>query len=79
MKKADLSQIPFLVFADIVRDIKKKLPKTCSFLSPLKTTKGILQVRAVIGNNEYRFTVPAALNFTDADIRKLQSSLLEKC
>jgi len=79
MKKAELTHIPFMIFADIVKDIKKHLPKTCTFLSPLKTTKGLLQVRAVIKNTEYRFTTPADLKFTNADVKKLRSSLLEKC
>lgn len=79
MNGIDFSRIPHLRFAGVIKDIKARLPRTCTFLSPIKTIKGELQVRAVINNSEYRFLTPENLDFSKADIKRLENLLLEKC
>ena len=73
-----ISNIALSMFSDTIKSIKRALPKTCTFLSPLKTVDGEYQVLSIIGNNEYRFTVPKSLQFTQSDIKKLRSKLMEK-
>lgn len=67
------------IFADIIKDIKKSLPRTCTFLSPLKTREGEYQILSIINKIEYRLTVPSTLKFTQGDINEIESILSEKC
>ncbi len=74
-----IGRIPLRIFADIVKNVKNRLPKACSFLAPFKTLKGEYQVLAIVNKEELLFTTPALLKFTSADIEELHSVLLDKC
>ena len=70
---------PKYIFGVIIKNIKKSLPSACTFLSPYKTSKGEYYVRAIVGGNNFYYTVPEDFVFTQADIDRLVFSIKEKC
>lgn len=61
-----------------LNDIKSRLPKECSFLSPLKRD-GEYQAIAIVKGEEYRYTLPYDLNFTSSDIEELYNQIFKLC
>lgn len=68
-----------LLFGLRMKELKSELPSQVSFLAPYKTYKGEYRVKVVINKEEYQFTVPEDLNFTNADIEELRVGILAKC
>lgn len=66
-------------FGNIVTNIKKGLPKSCTFLAPYKDINGDYSVKANVDGTTYYYSVPRGLIFTQAAIKELHSQILEKC
>jgi len=73
------TNIKLMIFRDILKDIKKKLPSKCTYLSSVTDRNGEIKIKVVIGKQEYRFGTPADLNFTNHHIKEIHTSILEKC
>lgn len=68
-----------MILRDILKDVKKRLPSACTFLTSIKRASGEIHIRAIINKDTYTLRTPDNLNFTDAHIKEVYSSLLEKC
>lgn len=68
-----------LLFGMMIKDLKKSLPKACTFLAPFMTNVGEHRVLAKINGDEYQYTVPQDLSFTSADIEELRKVILDVC
>lgn len=67
------------LFANQLKVLKKTLPKSCTYLSPLKTSDGEFRVKAIVNGKEYLYTTPRDLIFKEADLRELARAISEKC
>ena len=67
------------LFVNQLKVLKKTLPKSCTYLSSVKTFDGEFRVKAIVNGNEYLFTTPTDLIFKDADLRELARAISEKC
>ena len=67
------------LFANQLKTLKKTLPKSCTYLSALKTVDGEFRVKAIVNGKEYLYTTPQDLIFKEADLRELARAISEKC
>ena len=67
-----------VVFNSLLKDVKKSLPKECTFLSLIKTKEGF-KLSAVINKEEYRYSLPYDLKMTSADWERIVSLIKERC
>lgn len=70
---------PKQLFAHVLKNLKKELPKECTHLSPFKNSKGESYVRAIVNNTEYLITIPPNFVYKTAHINELRNKILEKC
>lgn len=68
-----------MLFGFRMKALKAELPSQVSFLAPYKTHKGEYRIKAIVNGDEYQFTAPEDLNFTNADIEELRMGILAKC
>lgn len=67
------------VFARIVKEVKKKVPSNCTFLSPIMSSNGVRSIRAIIDGNSYNIPVRQELDFTVEDIKFVEEQLTKIC
>lgn len=66
-------------FLNKLKAIKKRLPKSCSFLALNKGTDGMIEILAIVHGEKYYYTAPFDYNYTEADSEELFNQLLIKC
>jgi hypothetical protein len=82
MKRPSLSntfQENCVIFNAELRTIKKRIPKSCTFMSLIKTSEGEHLLKAMIKGDEYRYTLPQDLDMTQADYDRIENLITEKC
>ena len=72
------------ILLEYVKLIKKDLPKSCTFLAPVRKTNNNLYLRATIKSadgtkDNYLYSLPEDLDLTDADLNRVKNLILEKC
>jgi hypothetical protein len=75
---------PRVFFRLAIIDVKKSLPKTCTFLAPYKTRKGEYYVKAIVKRKgkdvvEKFYSVPPNFVYTTADKERLKEQVLLHC
>lgn len=81
MKRPKISnsfQVSVSVFNKLLKDIKKTLPRECTFTSLIKTREGY-KLSAMINKEEYRYSLPYDLKMTSADWERITHLIKEKC
>jgi hypothetical protein len=74
----DLENRKFLV-TQVLKAIKKSLPKVCTYLSLYKRKDGDICIRAVIHKTDFYYTLPQDFNLTEASFERIRSLLFETC
>jgi hypothetical protein len=67
------------IFRQTLKELKKGLPKSCTFLSPYLDSNSELFAKAVVNKQDYYFSLPDNLEFSKADVERLENLILEKC
>lgn len=73
------NQLILNIFTNELKTVKKRLPKSCSFLSLNKDKDGVVEILAVVHNEKYYFSAPIDYKYTKADSEELYNQLLIKC
>jgi hypothetical protein len=63
----------------VLKSIKKSLPRTCTFLSLYKRRQGDTCIRAVVNKTNYYYTIPQDFNLTEASFERIRSLILDEC
>jgi hypothetical protein len=74
----DLENKKYLV-TQVLKAIKKSLPKACTYLSLYTRKDGLICLRAVIHKNELYYSIPQDFNLTEASYERIRSLLFEVC
>ena len=67
------------IFAEMLKNLKKSLPISCSFISPIRLASGETRVRVIVKGEEYHYSIPQDFDLTSADISELYTQILNKC
>lgn len=63
----------------VLKEIKKSLPKSCTFLSLYRRKEGDICIRSVVKKVEYYYTVPQDFILTEASFERIHSLIREVC
>jgi len=74
----DLENRKYLV-TQVLKAIKKSLPKVCTYLSLYTRKEGDICIRTVIHKNELYYSIPQDFIFTEASYERIRSLLFEVC
>lgn len=74
LKKARLSRI-----SSLLKILKRGLPSSCTHLSLLKNSKGEYEIRGIVKNQEYRYTIDQTLKFSNGEFERVKGLIVEKC
>ena len=61
-----------------LKDLKRRLPKAVSYISPLKDRNGDMFVRVAVNKDFYRFSIPNDFNLSEADWTRIVTLISEK-
>jgi hypothetical protein len=64
---------------EVLKSIKKSLPKECTFLSLFRRKEGDICIRSVVNKKNYYYTVPQDFSLTEASFERIRSLILETC
>lgn len=71
------------IATEVLKHVKKQVPKTCSYLSFYKDSKGKYFIRAVYKHNQKKeeclYTMPQDFAFNKYDFEQVQDLITEKC
>jgi hypothetical protein len=68
-----------LILKDQLKNLKKVLPKACTFLSAITLSNGQLAVRAIVKGEEHVFATPPEIYYDSAGLRRLQDLIVKYC
>ena len=63
----------------VLKAIKKSLPKSCTFLSLYRRKEGDICIRSVVNKKDYYYTVPQDFSLTEASFERIHSLIIETC
>lgn len=63
----------------VLKAIKKSLPKSCTYLSLYKRRTGETCLKAVVNKTDYYYSLPQDFNMTEASFERIRSLVLENC
>lgn len=63
----------------VLKAIKKSLPKSCSYLSLYKRRSGETCLKATVKKNDYYYSLPQDFVLTEASFERIRSLILENC
>ena len=63
----------------VLKSIKKSLPKSCTFLSLCRRREGDLCIRSVVHKTDYYYTLPQDFSLTEASFERIRSLILDTC
>lgn len=63
----------------VLKAIKKSLPRNCTFLSLYRRREGDLCIRSVVNKVDYYYTLPQDFSLTEASFERIRSLILETC
>lgn len=61
-----------------LKDLKRRLPKKVTFISPIKGVNGDMFIRVGVAKEFYRFSIPNDFNLTEADWTRVVTLITEK-
>lgn len=65
-------------YALAIKNLKKELPKACTFLSPFTNRKGQNMLKYIVNGETHYSSIPANFTFTKADFDELRSAIISK-
>ncbi len=65
--------------SQVLKAIKKSLPKSCTYLSLYKRRDGDVCIRSVVNKTDYYYTLPQDFNLTEASFERIRSLILDEC
>jgi len=69
---------PRYIYALTLRELKKSLPKECTFLAPFTNRKGQNMVKYIVKGQDYYSSIPPNFIFKKADFDELRDNILSK-
>jgi hypothetical protein len=63
----------------VLKAIKKSLPKSCTYISLYKRKEGDTCIKAVVNKTQYFYSIPQNFILTESHFERIRSLILENC
>lgn len=73
------SKIQVMVFNNFIKTLKKDVPNSCTFIGPIKDTKGELFIKYRVLGKDYYLSIPQNYDITIADRVRIRNLIEETC